>query len=256
MTTQIVLGVAIGFLVLGVASWIASEARRTYSPPKKRVASRIYRLLESARDRLFKGSQDVRFTVFVPNSDGSALIPYARIGWGQPSADSEIAFAPGEGLAGLAVEKPEGILIARFGPFEDLAKAREAHRVVFGLRREQADFLSDMQLRATVLMASSLRKGRLFKGVLCFDSLDPALVPMDADRTFWNALDHLAAELADALPEPESAAVEKERIKEDPGSLVTVSQVTLENPLRPSQGSIAWPGVLPTPQPSRLVGVS
>ncbi len=240
MTNQVALGISVAFLILGVVTWTVREATRGYKPPKQRVPSRIYRLLESARDRFFKGSSDVRFTVFTPDSEGSALIPFARIGWGQPSAESTVAFKPGEGLAGLAIEEPDGILIARLGPFEDLEKARELHRTAFRLTMAQADALSDMQLKTTVLLASSLRRGRLLKGVLCIDSLDPALVPRDADRAFWNALDNLAADLADALPEPESAAVEKTRVRAETG--LVVNQIRLEIPLRPAQESLAIPG--------------
>jgi len=249
MTNQIALGISIAFLVLGVPTWIAREAARRYAPPRRRVPTRVYRLLENARDCLFKGSNGVRFTVFTPDQEGNVLVPFARIGWGQPSAESEVEFAPGEGLAGLAVERPDGILIARFGPFEDIEKAREAHRLNFKLTDAQAAALSEMQLKATVLVASSLQKGRLLKGVLCIDSLDPALVPMDADRQFWNALNYLTADLANALPEPESAAVEKTRVRSEQG--LVVSQISLKIPLRPAQQTFDVPAIMPGPVRAR-----
>jgi hypothetical protein len=247
VTNQIAFDLAVALVTIGVFSWFFREAGRRYAPPKRRVPARIYRLLEEARDPLFRGSRDVRLTVFVPDLEKKALVPFARIGWGQPSAESHIEFAPGEGLAGLALQRPDGILIARLGPFEDLERAREAHRVAFLLTRAQADALSEMQLKAAVLIASSLQKGRLLKGVLCIDSLDPALVPMDDSPEFWNALNRLTADLADALPLPVSAGVSRQPVVAKTG--VVVTQIRLDSPLRPAQEAFELPA--PIPEPAR-----
>ena len=240
MTNEISLYFSIALIVLGVVVWVLREVQRGYSPPTNHVPSRVYRLLENARDRRFMGSRQVRFTVFTPDADKGALVPFARLGWGRPSAKSGIVFKSGEGLAGMAAEWQGGLLIARLGPFENLERAREVHHEFFKLSSEQASALSEMQLKTQVLIASSLRKGSLFKGVLCIDSLDPALVPMDDDcPEFWKAIDGLAAGLADALPEPVRPAVKTSEVEMTPG--LVVSRLRFESVLlHSSQGSLEF----------------
>ncbi len=237
MASQAALGVSISLMALGVLLWLDRERRRGYQRPKHRVPTVVYRLMERARERLFKGSDQVRLTVFMPHPARPVLIPYARIGWGQPSAESDAEFAAGQGLAGMAVEF-RGMLIARMGPFEDLERARRAHASAFRLTDKQVAALSKSQLKVTVMIAIPLWQGELLKGVLSIDSLDPAVIPMDADTSFWNSLNQLAADLAESLPDSK-AVVEQGRFPEVQGA--SVSHIRLYGPVRPTQESIPLP---------------
>jgi hypothetical protein len=212
MELQAVTAASVLLALVGAAVWVQRESERNYLPPLAKVPTGIYRLLEQARKRLFRGSDDVRFTLLVPTpEDPTVLRPFARIGWGGPSATSKARFREGEGLAGKAWATPGAIFVARLGPYENLKEARQAHKDLFGLGEEGASFLSETQLRAQVLVAVSLLgSGRWFKGVLCIDSLDPALVPVDTDHEFWPRLAYLANDLAVALKTPAPPVEEKE----------------------------------------------
>ena len=200
---------SMALFVVGVVIWLKREQQREWAPPTATIPAEVYRFMERIRDRLFAGRREVRLTLFRPDPDAPmTLRPIARIGWGRPSSRSGARFQQGEGLAGLAAD-PEyrsGILVARIGTLGHPEKARAAHERLFRLSPEAAARLSDGQLRSAVLIASSLMQGRIFKGVLCIDSLDPALVPLDMDAPFWGRLDRYAAEIARALPAPQPQA--------------------------------------------------
>lgn len=208
--TEIILAsFSLALFAVGYVAWFQRWKSLDWSQPVYRVPSEAYRLLERIRDRLFSGSRDVRLTIFRPDPDSPLeLRPIARIGWGRHSANSSARFREGEGLAGLAAmaEYRDGIVVTRVSSFDSLERARDAHKKAFHLSDEAADRLSQEQLTAPVLIATSLMQGRIFKGVLCIDSRDPALVPVDMADAFWGRLDKCAAELARALPAPQPHA--------------------------------------------------
>ena len=239
MASQIALGATISLMIVGVLVWLDSERRRGYAPPRHWVPSAVYRLMERARARLFKGSDSVRLTVFMPHSERSdTILPIARIGWGRPSAESKAEFRSGQGLAGLAVET-RAMVVAWMGPFEDLEQARLAHKEAFGLTDEQIKALSEKQLRAQVMIAAPLWQGELLRGVLCVDSLDSTVIPVDADPSFWNALNRLAADLAEALP-ASLAPVNPARLPPDVEG-ASVYRIDLQSAVRPAQQTIGVP---------------
>jgi hypothetical protein len=200
-------------VLLGVAMWLKQESERKYLPPRYKIPSAVYRLLERARERLFQGSRRVRLTIFRPDPDQPALLrPIARVGWGRPSAASKAAFRLGEGLAGKAAQYNRDILVARIGHFGDPEKARAAHQQMFTLSDEAASNLSTSQLQSEVLIARSLMQGSAFKGVLCIDSLDSAMVPLDGNSEFWGEVDKLAAELARLIPAPQPQTVDQREL--------------------------------------------
>lgn len=216
---EAILLVTTGVLFLaGIASWVHQEAARAYKPPKDRIPSQVYRIIERIRDRQFRGSDKVRLTLFRPDPDQPGYLrPIARVGWGRPSSKSTATFPLGEGLAGLAA-KEDGILVARIGHFDDIEKARAAHRTLFHLTAEAAGNLSAAQLRSEVLVATSLMQGRIFKGVLCIDSLDPALVPLELSAPFWSSLELDTAELARVLATPQPTEISHEPLYSTEGA--------------------------------------
>jgi hypothetical protein len=207
-------------VLLGIAMWFKQESDREYLPPRYKIPAAVYRLLEGARDRLFHGSRCVRLTIFRPDPDQPVLLrPISRVGWGRPSAASKAAFRLGEGLAGKAAQYPRDILVARIGRFDDPEKARVAHKQIFSLSDEAADNLSPGQLQSEVRVARSLMQGSAFKGVLCIDSLDPAVVPLDGGSSFWSELDKLAAEIARLIPAPPQTIYQNELVALEGASL-------------------------------------
>lgn len=209
----ILAALSLALFAFGVVLWFKKEHQRGWAPPAFEIPAKVYRLMERIRDHLFGGSREVRLTLFRPDPDEPLILrPIARIGWGRSSSESAARFKQGEGLAGLAAdpEYRDGILVARIGALGHPEKAREAHRRLFRLNHEAAERLSDGQLRSAVLIATSMMQGRIFKGVLCIDSLDPALVPLDMDAPFWGRLDRFAAEIARALPAPQPQASREE----------------------------------------------
>jgi hypothetical protein len=196
--------------LLGLVLWVRREVLVDYAAPPGRISTAVYRRLERARKILFRGSPSVRFTVFVPDPLGVELRPVARLGWGRAAAHSHARFKRGEGLAGLAWDKPEGIHFARLGPFSNEKGARQAQIKVLNLSTEAAHALSSDQLLAHVLIAAPIRCGEWIKGVLCIDCTDSTLIPEtdpeqipENGRQFWMEIARLATQLAPALrPSP------------------------------------------------------
>lgn len=252
-THAILAAVSVALFILGVVLWLKQEQQRGWAAPAFAVPAKAYRLLERVRDQLLQGSREVRLTIFRPDPDEPHFLrPIARIGWGRSSSLSVARFKRGEGLAGMAAEPGcrDGILVARIGPLGHPEKAREAHRRLFRLNSEAAESLSDGQLRTTVLIATALMQGRIFKGVLCVDSLDPALVPLDMESPFWARLDRCAAELARVLPAPQPHVSHEEIETFDGAELekVCVSSAEFHSPqpnipgMRPGSGELVASG--------------
>lgn len=238
MIEELAIWGASGLLFLGIILWLRSEFEKKYAPPRTRVPSEVYRLLEKIRDSLFGGSDKVRLTAFTVDPDAADyLLPYARIGWGRPSSESTVRFKRNEGMCGMAANSPGGILVARIGPYGDREKARKAHKKLFNLDDAVAEQLSDNQLDSVVLIAASLMHGRWLKGVLCVDSKDPALIPLDPESRFWNRLDYLTAELARAVKVQVLARADQKTLNTVDGSHLDEVKIKAV----PTQASIAFP---------------
>jgi hypothetical protein len=189
--------------VVGLARWIQQESRIDFARPWIPVRSELYRRIERAWKTLFRGSQDVRFTVFIPDpKDPETLRPMARVGWGRASTRSMARFRKNEGLAGIVWSKPEaGIAMANLGPFASDVEAREAQQKLLHLPRETAERLSSDQLRAQTVIAARLDCGGWFKGVLCIDCVTPSLIPgPEEGQRFWTEIARLAASIAPLVP--------------------------------------------------------
>ena len=208
--------------LVGLVAWLRQEREREYQGPSGEISPLIYRILERARQRLFRGSRDVRFTIFAQDTNKPEVLkPIARLGWGRPSQASGLRFRKGEGMAGIAWEEPRGILLAEFDELQrsDLEVARATRQKVLNLRPETASSLSEEHLlRSRMLVAINLLDcGGWFKGVLCLDFRDPSpaskgwrrfLVSQPVlwtgkditDERTLSKLSYLATELALALP--------------------------------------------------------
>jgi len=223
--------------LIGLLLWAREESKVDYAPPAKGVGPKIYQHLEQARSSLFKGSPDVRFTIFAPDTfQPDVLQPIARLGWGLAAAHSRARFRKGEGLAGIAWSEPELIVVADLGPFTTEEAARQAQNEVLKLRPETAAALSSDQLRAQVLIATALKSGHWFKGVLCIDCLNPKLVAGKVDQRFWLAIERLSAALAPLVPPTYAPSVEVRQVKSVNGA--TLRQVRFEK-TRVSEGASA-----------------
>lgn len=203
----------------GIFHWVRTERRVRHYGPVEDVGAGVYRVLERARDRQFRGSSDVRFTIFRPSADSpTELRAIARLGWGRPSAESSVRFQQGEGIAGYAWEDPGSLFLYSSGTEDgNPDELREAHKELFKLRPTNADLLSLDQLRAPTTIAASLMDcGKWFRGVLCIDCRVRGLIPTPAEPAwgrFWTEIADLATQLAAELPparEPEVRLVELE----------------------------------------------
>ena len=212
-----VLAISVAAILVGVLVWWQRERARGYSAPRKGVVQpSTYRLLEKTRERLFKRSRDVRFTIFV--QEGDLLTPAARLGWGAPSAKSHATFRVGEGMAGLAWEHSHAILLSKIGPFASINEARSRHQELFNLSKDDVVRLSESQLRATAMVAMALKEGSWAKGVLCIDSLDQTAIPGPEHKRFWLALSRLSADLARTICVPGEIAPRSKSLKEFEGA--------------------------------------
>ncbi len=191
----------VALVLVGAFLWFRRESRLDYAVPDGGVNPKVYRLLERARRGIFHGRDAVRFTIFgIDHENANQLRPIARLGWGRASRNSEVRFRIGEGLAGTAWLTQGYIIVARVdAPSTDTA--REENEKLFNLRPETADGLSDEQLSSRALIAVHLASASgQFRGVLCIDSKDAALVPaVNQGEEFWSAVDQLATALAAAL---------------------------------------------------------
>lgn len=226
-----VLVLSVVLVLVGFAVWLQRELARSYAPPKRHaVQPKTYRLLEKARERLFRRSSDVRFTIFA--LEGEYLLPIARLGWGVASARSRARFRPGEGMAGLAWEHGESILVTKIGPFVSLKDARAQHRKLFNLSDEDAALMSESQLRATAIIASALKEGSWTKAVLCIDSLDATLIPGPDNAKFWLAIARLSADLARTVCVSHEVSPQTKPISRSDGA--SLDEVWIGQPPQPS----------------------
>jgi hypothetical protein len=210
---NIVITLTVGFAGLMVLLSALRQFRRDgFAPPTRSLDPRIYRLLERARHRLFRGSRAVRFTVFAPDvNDPDVIRPTLRLGWGRAARHSTVALHRGEGLAGRAWTEEGSILLARFDDLAEPAARISAHVQVLGLPDAIARSLSDAQLRSQALIAARIEDsvGQL-RGVLTIDSIDGIGIPEVPDddlappdvAAFWTEVARLATELAAAMEEP------------------------------------------------------
>jgi len=184
--------------------WLRRELRIDYSLPLWSVRPHVYRILERARDGIFHGSREVRFTILAPDrNDSEVLRPVLRLGWGRAAANSKSRFRKGEGLAGMAWQNPGVMMVYRLDEFRDESSARLAQREVLHLRPEVAEALSREQLGASVMVAVGLMDaGKWFKGVLCIDSRDQKLIPKHGSQSAMVQIARLATKLAAFLEPP------------------------------------------------------
>jgi len=236
--------------LIGVFLWARGEDLREYSPPPERLPTAVYQLLERARDQLFRGSRDVRFTILARDEQEPELLrPIARLGWGRPSALSRIRFEKGEGLAGQAWQTPDGVLVAQFEQAEisDIENARTLHREMLHLRPETAQALSIDQLQARTMIAIPITESSelLTKGVLCVDYRCPIIAEATSiapnveeivDKIgehpkFWIGLVSLATELAAALPARFSPQIQPESLDQRDGA--SLKRIRLGEVLEP-----------------------
>jgi hypothetical protein len=205
--------VLVGLLALTL--WATREFRAGIVKRSGLVPSRVYRILEKMRLRLFQNSRDVRFTVFIedPNKVGT-LVPVARLGWGKPASVSSARFRIGEGLAGEAWKhRPSTMFFAAMNSPLAPEAARELHKTMFHLSDAAAHSLSDQQLQARVQIALNLGRRETI-GVLCIDSLRPDVV--NPQPEFWRALHEMGIGLA---LEVERLVWQSVRHREELGSL-------------------------------------
>jgi hypothetical protein len=231
------LAVSFGMSCLGLialAMWVYQEKHNDFQPPSRKIPTAVYRLLEQARGRLFAGNESTRFTIFAPDPDSpDVLRAIARVGWGRPSAASQVRFKKGEGLAGKAWESgSNSIHMIRFDRFNTQEKARNAQAEILGLRPENVSALSGDQLKAEVLIAISLMDcGEWFKGVLCVDCRD--WTNDLAEREFWQDLASVATEIAATLPATIAPQMKLETIQQsillpkDTSAITTFQRVRL-----------------------------
>lgn len=160
-------------------------------PRLDRVRHGLYGRLREARGALFDGSDNVRFTVLLPDDERPAeLRPVLRFGWGRPSSESPARFRRGEGLAGRAWAQASPVLVARLPAGSSPERMRELHRELFSLRSDSSAALSDTTLKVQVMLACAIGDPTgVVRGVLCLDVLDGSLVPdatcRDADAVAW-----------------------------------------------------------------------
>lgn len=190
--------------VVGLVRWVQQEAKVDYARPSVRIDAEIYRRLERARKTLFRGSSDMRFTIFTPDPARlDVLRPIARLGYGRAPGNSQARFRKGEGAAGLIWgDTQTTLLVANLGPFKTDEEARSAQQKVLHLRPETSRLLSSDQLRAQNVIAARLECASLFRGVLCVDCVDPSLIPSTTDdqRLLWTEIVRLAGSIAPLLP--------------------------------------------------------
>ena len=166
-------------------------------PRLDRVRHGLYGRLREARGALFDGSDNVRFTVLLPDDERPAeLRPVLRFGWGRPSSESPARFRRGEGLAGRAWAQASPVLVARLPAGSSPERMRELHRELFSLRSDSSAALSDTTLKVQVMLACAIGDPTgVVRGVLCLDVLDGSLVPdatcRDADAVAWYRLLYL-----------------------------------------------------------------
>jgi hypothetical protein len=240
--------VTYGSLILGfigVFLWARGEDLREYLPPSEKFPTEVYRLLERARDQLFRGSRDVRFTIFAQDEQQPELLrPIARLGWGRPSALSRIRFGKGEGLAGQAWDRPNGLLVAQFEQrdISDIEKARGVQREMLHLRPETAQALSEDQLRARTMIAIPIKdSSELTKGVLCVDYRGPIIARATSNEDIANEIGEkpdfciglisLATELAALLPPRFSPEIQPENLAQRDGA--SLKRIRLGERLEP-----------------------
>lgn len=200
----VVIGLQVLLCLIGIGMWVAKERRIAWASSLGVATARTYQLLEQTHRGLFRGSKDVRFTIFVPDSESPSsgkLRAGARLGWGRPSAHAQVRFGPNEGLAGMAWMNPDSLLVARLGPFDTREEFEEASVQLLRIQRSTARSLSREQWSAQVVVAASLTDcGRWFRGVLCIDCRDPSLIPPpSASKEFWIALASVASEIASTM---------------------------------------------------------
>jgi hypothetical protein len=189
--------------IVGILSWFTDEFRKTYAPPLPGVGPSAYRLLERLRARLFRGSKNVRFTIFaIDPKDPAYVRPIARLGPGRAAADSKVRFRHDEGLAGKAW-KEDSLLVVKLGPFKTSEEARQANRRLLNLSDDIAESLSDQQLSARAVVAVPLHVGTAVKGVLCIDCPDEKLLPLDTNdkrtKEFWLELFRATTNLSNRI---------------------------------------------------------
>lgn len=184
---------------------------------------KYYHLLERVRDQLFRGSRDVRLTVFEPDPQTPDEIrPVARLGWGRSAANSPVRFKKGKGLAGIAWETKYSFLVAEFVGVGDVESTREAHKRLFNLDADAAAALSEKQLAAKVLLAVSLVDAGRFRGVLTIDCRKEDLVPKpDTNPGFWEELVERTIELTRMVAPTQTKVLAPEPVREYSGASIT-----------------------------------
>jgi hypothetical protein len=166
--------------------------------------------MEHLLETVFGDSERVRLTLFLPDPEASSrLMAAARIGWGRPSAESRIQIRLGQGLAGIAWDKPGSILFATLGPYDgDRDRFEDIATRLLRLPAEEAAGLSDAQMETRAMLAISLMDvGHLFRGVLMIDCKDVECV-REKDPAFWLSLSNSARQLVQALPAPRYVGLE------------------------------------------------